>query len=187
MNVRETSDVKAVMRDIGERARLNARQGVRYGARPTDARTCDAMTTGSRSRGFGAEVQLRILLGTFALSVGYQDRYYGQATRVRDLLRADYRRVFELCDVVLSPTSPVAAFPLGSRIDDPLAMYLCDALTVPASLAGLPAQSQPCGFTTAGLPIGMQWTAPALREDLLLQLASVYERRTDHHRRRARP
>lgn len=159
--------------------------GVRYGARSDGARRCEEMTTVTRSRAFGDETQLRILLGTFALSIGYQDEYYGKATRVRELLRADFQQAFARCDLLLSPTSPVAAFPLGSRIDDPLAMYLCDALTVPASLAGLPALSQPCGFTADGKPIGMQWMAPPLREDLLLQVAHVFEQNTDHHRRRA--
>lgn len=161
--------------------------GVRYGARRSGARRCEEMTTATRSKAFGDEVQLRILLGTFALSIGYQDRYYGQATRARDLLRADFHRAFAQCDLLISPTSPVPAFPLGSRIDDPLAMYLCDALTVPASLAGLPALSQPCGFTTSGLPIGLQWMAPPLREDLLLEVAGVFERHTGHHHRRALP
>lgn len=159
--------------------------GVRYGARSGGARRCEEMTTMTRSRAFGDETQLRILLGTFALSIGYQDEYYGKATRVRELLRADFRQAFTQCDLLLSPTSPVAAFPLGSRVDDPLAMYLCDALTVPASLAGLPALSQPCGFTDDGRPIGLQWMAPPLREDLLLQVANVFEQHTDHHQRRA--
>ncbi|MBL9076256.1 MAG: Asp-tRNA(Asn)/Glu-tRNA(Gln) amidotransferase subunit GatA [Planctomycetes bacterium] len=158
--------------------------GVRYGARRGEGTSCDAMTTASRSRGFGDEVQLRILLGTFALSVGYQDRYYGQAIRARELLRSDFARAFAACDLLVSPTSPVPAFPLGSRIDDPLAMYLCDALTVPASLAGLPALSQPCGYTAAGLPIGLQWTAPAFGEDRLLQVAGAFAAATDHHSRR---
>ena len=141
----------------------------------------------SRSAGFGDEVQLRILLGTFALSFGYQDQYYGQATRARSLLCSEFARAFGGCDLLLSPTSPVPAFALGSRVDDPLAMYLCDALTVPASLAGLPALSQPCGFTADGRPIGMQWVAPALREDLLLQVAHVFQQHTDHHLRRPLP
>lgn len=158
--------------------------GVRYGMRRNGANRCEAMMTATRSAGFGPEVQLRILLGTFALSVGYQDEFYGQATRARALLREDFAAAFAKCDVLFHPTSPVPAFPLGSRIDDPLAMYLCDALTVPASLAGLPALSQPCGFTTEGLPIGMQWTAPAMRDELLLQIASVFQRHSDHHRRR---
>jgi aspartyl-tRNA(Asn)/glutamyl-tRNA(Gln) amidotransferase subunit A len=158
--------------------------GVRYGLRRAVAGRVEAMMTASRSAGFGDEVQLRILLGTFALSVGYQDQYYGQATRVRALLRDDFARAFGQCDVLLSPTSPVAAFALGSRVDDPLAMYLCDALTVPASLCGLPSLSQPCGFDGRGLPIGMQWIAPAMRDDLLLRTAEVFQQHTDHHARR---
>jgi aspartyl-tRNA(Asn)/glutamyl-tRNA(Gln) amidotransferase subunit A len=161
--------------------------GVRYGARSGGARRCEEMTTITRSRAFGTETQLRILLGTFALSIGYQDEYYGKAIRVRELLRADFRRVFAQCDLLLGPTSPVAAFPLGSRIEDPLAMYLCDALTVPASLAGLPALSQPCGFTADGRPVGLQWMAPPRREDLLLQVAHAFEQQTEHHQRRALP
>lgn len=157
--------------------------GVRYGLRRNAAR-CEAMMTASRSAGFGPEVQLRILLGTFASSVGYQDEFYGQATRARELLRADFEASFARCDVVFCPTSPVPAFPLASRIDDPLAMYLCDALTVPASLAGLPALSQPCGFTAGGLPIGMQWTAPRFCERRLLDIARTFQRHTDHHARR---
>ncbi|MBX3462552.1 MAG: Asp-tRNA(Asn)/Glu-tRNA(Gln) amidotransferase subunit GatA [Planctomycetes bacterium] len=161
--------------------------GVRYGFRGAASGSCEAMTTASRSSGFGAEVQRRLLLGTFALSCGYQDEYYGKATQARERLREDFRRAFAGCDLLVSPTSPVPAFPLGSRIDDPLAMYLCDALTVPASLAGLPALSQPCGRTAAGLPVGLQWMAPPRREDLLLQAAHVFERHTDHHLPRALP
>lgn len=157
--------------------------GVRYGMRRSAGR-CEAMMTATRSAGFGPEVQLRILLGTFASSVGYQNRFYGQAIRARELLRKDFAAAFTHCDVVFCPTSPVPAFPLASRIDDPLAMYLCDALTVPASLAGLPAISQPCGFTADGLPIGMQWTAPAWNERLLLAIAAAFQRHTDHHLRR---
>lgn len=161
--------------------------GVRYGKRCGEARRCEEMTTVTRSRGFGDETQRRILLGTFALSVGYQDEYYGKATRVRELVRADFARVFAHCDLLLSPTSPVPAFPLGTHVEDPLAMYLCDALTVPASLAGLPALSQPCGFTADGRPIGLQWMAPPLREDLLLDAAQVFERHTEAQLRRPLP
>lgn len=161
--------------------------GVRYGARRTGTQRCEAMMAATRSAGFGAEVQLRILLGTFALSIGYQDEYYGQAIRARELLKNDFATAFTKCDVLFHPTSPVAAFPIGSRIDDPLAMYLCDALTVPASLAGLPALSQPCGFTTDRLPIGMQWTAPAMHDELLLRIAAIYQRHTDHHLQRPAP
>lgn len=161
--------------------------GVRYGLRRDAAVRCEAMMAASRSAGFGDEVQLRILLGTFALSVGYHDEYYGQALRARQLLRADFAKAFAACDVILSPTSPVAAFPLQSRIDDPLAMYLCDALTVPASLAGLPAISQPCGATPDGRPIGLQWTGPADAEGLLFDVAGCFQRHTEHHLRRAMP
>ncbi|HEX5053853.1 MAG TPA: Asp-tRNA(Asn)/Glu-tRNA(Gln) amidotransferase subunit GatA [Planctomycetota bacterium] len=161
--------------------------GVRYGLRRDVAGRCEAMITASRSTGFGEEVQLRILLGTFALSYGYHDAYYGQATRARTLLRQDFERTFATCDLLLCPTSPLAAFPLGSRIDDPLSMYLCDALTVPASLAGLPALSQPCGFASDGRPIGMQCMAPAMRDDLLLQVAHVYQQHSEHHLRRPLP
>ncbi|HZN40180.1 MAG TPA: Asp-tRNA(Asn)/Glu-tRNA(Gln) amidotransferase subunit GatA [Planctomycetota bacterium] len=161
--------------------------GVRYGLRRDAVSRCEPMMMQSRSAGFGDEVQLRILLGTFALSFGYHDQYYGQATRARALLCSEFARAFASCELLLSPTSPVPAFPLGSRIDDPLAMYLCDVLTVPASLAGLPALSQPCGFTADGRPIGMQWVAPALREDLLLQVAHVFQAHTDHHLRRPVP
>jgi aspartyl-tRNA(Asn)/glutamyl-tRNA(Gln) amidotransferase subunit A len=161
--------------------------GVRYGLRRDTVSRCEAMMMRSRSAGFGDEVQLRILLGTFALSFGYHDQYYGQATRARALLCSEFARAFASCDLLLSPTSPVPAFPIGSRIDDPLAMYLCDVMTVPPSLAGLPALSQPCGFTADGRPVGMQWVAPALREDLLLQVAHVFQAHTDHHLRRPLP
>jgi aspartyl-tRNA(Asn)/glutamyl-tRNA(Gln) amidotransferase subunit A len=161
--------------------------GVRYGLRrATAGGRLEAMVTQSRSAGFGDEVQLRILLGTFASSYGYSEQFHGKAEAARQQLRAEFARAFATCDLLLSPTSPGAAFPLGSHRDDPLAMYLCDALTVPASLAGLPALSQPCGFTGDGRPIGMQWTAPAWREDLLLQVAHVLQQHSDHHLRRPR-
>jgi aspartyl-tRNA(Asn)/glutamyl-tRNA(Gln) amidotransferase subunit A len=159
--------------------------GVRFGLRAAEGGAgIDALYADSRSRGFGPEVQLRILLGTFALQKGYRDEVYGQATRVRALVRRDFDRAFAHCDLLLCPTSPVPAFPLGSKVDDPLAMYLCDALTVPASLAGLPALSLPCGFTRGGLPVGLQLIAPPFREDLLLQVAHRYQQATDWHRRR---
>lgn len=160
--------------------------GVRYGLR-RGANRCDAMITASRSAGFGPEVQLRILLGTFALSAGYQDEFYRRANDARAQLTADFRAAFAQCDVVWSPTSPIPAFPIGSRTDDPLAMYLCDVLTVPASLAGLPALSQPCGFTRDGMPVGMQWTAPAMQDEELLDIARLFESHTDHHKRSPTP
>ncbi|MBK8098297.1 MAG: Asp-tRNA(Asn)/Glu-tRNA(Gln) amidotransferase subunit GatA [Planctomycetes bacterium] len=158
--------------------------GIRFGLRRDGSGSLESMLTHSRSHGFGDEVQLRILLGTFALRAGWQDQFYGQATRVRTLLRQDFTTAFARCDAILCPTSPVTAFPLGARIDDPLAMYLCDALTVPASLAGLPALSLPCGVGDGDLPVGLQIIGPALREDLLLQVGHVWQQHTDWHRRR---
>ncbi|HLQ37092.1 MAG TPA: Asp-tRNA(Asn)/Glu-tRNA(Gln) amidotransferase subunit GatA [Planctomycetota bacterium] len=161
--------------------------GIRFGLRREGSGRLESMYAASRSAGFGAEVQLRILLGTFALRAGYHEEFYGRATRVRALLRQDFARAFADCELIACPTSPVPAFPLGSKLDDPLAMYLCDALTVPMSLAGLPALSLPCGFTAAGLPVGLQLTAPALQEQLLLQTAHVYQQHTDFHRQRPAP
>lgn len=155
--------------------------GVHYGLRRDGAATNTAMTTQSRTAGFGAEVQLRILLGTFASSYGYADQFYGRAQSARRALCADFARAFGDCDVLLSPTSPTPAFPFGAATDDPLTRYLWDALTVPASLAGVPALSMPCGFTADRRPIGLQVMAPAGRDDLVLQLAHVYQQHTGHH------
>ena len=157
--------------------------GIRFGHSP-GGRTLEEAVTNARSDGFGPEVQLRVLLGTHALRSGYHDELYGQATRVRALVREDFAAAFRGCDLIASPTTPVAAFALGSRIDDPLAMHACDALTVPASLAGLPAISMPCGFTQDGLPIGLQLTAPHRREGALLAAAHAWQQATDWHQRR---
>ena len=160
--------------------------GVRFGV-GAQGSSLEALYTNSRSAGFGDEVQLRILLGTFALQHGYQDEMYGQATRCRQLLRGDFARAFESCDVIASPTSPVPAFAIGSRTADPVAMYLCDALTVPTSLAGLPGLSLPCGFVdddATRLPVGLQLTAPAWQEAALLQIGERFEQQTDWHQQR---
>ena len=158
--------------------------GIRFGKRRDGTGRLESLYTATRSHGFGDEVQLRILLGTFALRAGYQDEFYGQATRVRTLLRRDFERAFAHCDLLLSPTAPGPAPLLQSQLDDPLTMYVSDALTVPASLAGVPALSIPCGFTPQGLPVGLQWMAPPLGEVLLLQAGHVYQQHTDWHRRR---
>jgi aspartyl-tRNA(Asn)/glutamyl-tRNA(Gln) amidotransferase subunit A len=147
--------------------------GVRYGHR-ADAGSIPELYARSRREGFGAEVKRRIMLGTFALSAGYHDAYYGRAQRARRLIAGDYERVFAQVDVLASPTSPTTAFALGERLDDPLAMYLSDALTIPASLAGIPALSLPCA-TTADLPVGLQLQAPAFAEEILLRVGAVYE------------
>src|SRR5690606_12502827 len=151
--------------------------GVRYGHRAPLERGADitAMYEASRSEGFGAEVQRRILLGTYVLSAGYYDAYYRKAQQVRTLITRDYLAAFAGVDVVAMPTSPTAAFPLGERRDDPLQMYLADVFTVSANLSGLPAISVPCGLDDGGLPIGLQFTGPAFDESRLLAIAAAYE------------
>ena len=148
--------------------------GVRYGARKGDV-SLAALYRETRSQGFGPEVKRRILLGTFALSAGYHDAYYGRAQKVRALLARDFTAAFRDVDAILCPTSPEPAFQLGAKTDDPLAMYLADVFTVPASLAGIPAVSVPSGFSRDGLPIGMQFIGPGDSEPLLFALARVLE------------
>ena len=148
--------------------------GVRYGLR-VDAPDAAAMNRRTRAAGFGAEVKRRIMLGTYALSAGYYDAYYRRAQQVRTLIIRDFAQVYERCDALLSPTSPTVAFPLGARTADPLAMYLSDVCTVPASLAGHPALSLPFGAGEDGLPIGVQVMAPSLGEATLFRVGAVLE------------
>ncbi len=148
--------------------------GVRYGHRQP-ARELDAMYARTRATGFGAEVKARILLGTFALERGYYDAYYGKATRVRSLIRRDLLDALQHCDALALPTTPTTAFPLGSKLEDPLAMYLADALTVSANLAGLPAISVPCGRDEDGLPIGLQFLAAPRCDARVLEAARALE------------
>jgi aspartyl-tRNA(Asn)/glutamyl-tRNA(Gln) amidotransferase subunit A len=157
--------------------------GVRFGLRKGGEKTLSQMYGESRDAGFGAEVKRRIMLGTFALSSGYYDAYYLRAQKVRQLIYQDFAKAFTEVDAVLSPTSPTAAFKLGEKVDDPLAMYLNDIYTVPANLAGLPGLSAPCGFTKGGLPIGYQLIGRAWDEATLLRLAAAHEARTDWHLR----
>ncbi len=156
-------------------ANLARYDGVKYGYRAEDAASLAEMTARSRAEGFGAEVQRRILIGTYALSAGYVDAYYKKAQQVRPLIRRDFDRAFESVDVLLTPTSPTTAFGFGAHSEDPLAMYLADLLTIPANMAGLPAISLPCGFDGAGLPIGVQLITGVLQEERLLQVAWHYE------------
>ena len=150
--------------------------GVRYGLRAEgDHADSIAMMSATRGQGFGPEVKRRIMLGTYALSAGYYDAYYGQAQKVRTLIIRDYERAFEDFDVLVSPTSPTTAFRIGERADDPLAMYLSDVFTIPANLAGVPAISVPCGLDSGGLPVGLQLTAPVLGEPTLLRAAHALE------------
>jgi aspartyl-tRNA(Asn)/glutamyl-tRNA(Gln) amidotransferase subunit A len=156
--------------------------GVQYGYR-AQGRDLGDMYRKTRSQGFGREVKRRIILGTFVLSSGYYDAYYRKAQQVRTLIVRDFEQAFEQCDVIALPTSPEPAWPIGERVGDPVAMYLSDVFTVPASLAGLPALSVPCGFTKAGLPIGLQLIGPPLQEARLLRVAHAYERSTRWHTR----
>ncbi len=138
----------------------------------------------SREEGFGSEVKRRIMVGTYALSEGYTDKYYNQALKVRRLIKGDFDAAFSQVDLLLGPVTPSTAFPLGDKIDDPLQMYLCDLFTVGANLAGLPAISLPGGSDAAGLPIGIQLQAPALEESRLLFAANAFQTATDHHQKR---
>jgi len=150
--------------------------GVRFGSR-VEAADTNAMYTATRSAGFGAEVQRRIMLGTYALSAGYYDAYYGKALKVRRLIADDFARAYERCDVMLTPASPSVAFPFGSKTADPFAMYLCDTYTIPSNLAGHPAMSVPFGSGAEDLPVGVQVLAPALGEPVMFQVAAELERR----------
>lgn len=166
-------------------ANLARYDGVRYGARTVmDGHDLRGMYLHTRAEGFGAEVKRRIMLGTFVLSSGYYDAYYLKAQQVRTLIRHDYDTAFETVDVIAMPTSPTAAFRLGERVDDPLQMYLADVFTVSAPLAGLPAISVPCGFTTERLPVGLQLTGRLFDEETLLRVADAYERETEWWRER---
>jgi aspartyl-tRNA(Asn)/glutamyl-tRNA(Gln) amidotransferase subunit A len=150
--------------------------GVRYGFRAEgEFPDSVAMMASTRGQGFGDEVKRRIMLGTYALSAGYYEAYYGQAQKVRTLIIRDYRAAFERFDVLVSPTSPTTAFRIGERADDPMAMYLSDVFTIPANLAGTPAISVPCGLDGAGLPVGLQLTAPVLEEARVLRVAHALE------------
>ena len=156
-------------------ANLARFDGVRYGLR-VDGETVEKMMAKTRAEGFGPEVQRRILLGTYALSAGYYDAFYGQALKVRTLIKRDFAVAYENADVLVSPTSPTTAFGFGDRTDDPLAMYLSDALTIPLNLSGDPGISVPVRLDDAGLPIGFQVMAPALGEEVMFQVAAQVER-----------
>jgi len=148
---------------------------VNYNTRDLTRECLASLYRETRSAGFGPEVKRRILLGTFALSSGYHDAYYGLAQKVRALLARDFGEAFRDFDALLCPTSPEPAFRFGEKTADPLSMYLADVFTVPPSLAGLPALSVPSGFSADGLPIGMQLVGPADSEPLLFRLARVIE------------
>ena len=157
--------------------------GVKYGLRAPGARDLIDMYSKTRAAGFGAEVKRRVMLGTYVLSAGYYDAYYGQAQKVRTLVRRDFDQAFERVDLLVAPTTPGVAFKMGEKAD-PLQMYLNDIFTVPVNLAGLPGVSIPGGFTQAGLPIGLQLIGRAFDEATLLRAAHAYQSVTDWHTRR---
>jgi aspartyl-tRNA(Asn)/glutamyl-tRNA(Gln) amidotransferase subunit A len=148
--------------------------GVRYGLR-VDAEDTVTMNTATRSAGFGAEVKRRIMLGTYVLSAGYMDAYYNQALRVRTRIIEGFDAAYARCDVLLGPTAPTTAFPLGAKTGDPLTMYLSDVCTIPSNLAGHPAISVPFGTGDDALPVGVQLLAPALSESTLFRVAAAVE------------
>jgi aspartyl-tRNA(Asn)/glutamyl-tRNA(Gln) amidotransferase subunit A len=161
--------------------------GVHYGHRAAQFDGLIDMYAASRGEGFGPEVKRRIMLGNYALSAGYYDAYYLKALKVRRLIRNDFDRAFEACDVLLSPVAPMPAFKVGELVDDPLAMYLSDIYTLSANLAGLPGISLPGGFSSGGLPIGIQLLGPPFAEETLLRAARMFERETPWHTKRPSP
>jgi aspartyl-tRNA(Asn)/glutamyl-tRNA(Gln) amidotransferase subunit A len=158
--------------------------GVKYGLRDDQQSELIQMYRHTRSRGFGREVQRRILLGTYALSAGYYDAYYGKASQIRTLITNDFKAAFEQCDVIVSPVSPTPATKIGAYAGDPLAMYLSDIYTLLANLAGIPGISVPCGYSKEGLPIGLQLLADHFQEGKLLRAAHHFEQATAYHKER---
>jgi aspartyl-tRNA(Asn)/glutamyl-tRNA(Gln) amidotransferase subunit A len=158
--------------------------GVKYGFRNEDNSGLMNMYRTTRSNGFGAEVQRRIIIGTYCLSAGYYDAYYGKASQVRTLIMEDFKTAFEICDVILSPVAPTPAFKIGEKIDDPLTMYLSDIFTLSANLAGIPGMSVPCGFSKPGLPIGLQLMAKHFNEKMLFKVAYNFEQATAFHKQK---
>ncbi len=157
--------------------------GVKYGLRVPGARDLIDMYSRTRGAGFGAEVKRRVMLGTYALSAGYYDAYYGKAQKVRTLVQRDFQKAFERVDVIVAPTTPSAAFRTGEK-EDPLSMYLNDVFTIPVNLAGLPGVSVPAGFTKGGLPVGLQVIGKAFDEAAVLRTAEAYEGATEWHKRK---
>jgi len=158
--------------------------GVKYGFRTPHWSNLREMYRRTRDEGFGAEVKRRIMLGTYALSAGYYEAYYKKAQQVRTLIRQDFEQAFRTFDVLVAPTAPTAAFKIGEKADDPLQMYLSDVFTVPINLSGMPGISLPCGFSSTGLPIGLQIIGKAFEEATILRVAYAFEQQTEHHRRK---
>ena len=158
--------------------------GVKYGFRNGDHADLMDMYRNTRSKGFGPEVQRRIIIGTYCLSAGYYDAYYGKASQVRTLLMEDFKTAFDACDVIVCPVAPTPAFKIGEKVDDPLTMYLSDIFTLSANLAGIPGISVPCGFSPDGLPIGLQIMGKHFDEARLLNVAYRFEQATAFHKKK---
>ena len=165
-------------------ANLSRFDGIRYGHRSERAKKLDEVYFESRGEGFGAEVKRRIMLGTFALSSGYYDAYYGRAQRVRAKLRHDFHDAFQKFDFLVTPTTPESAFEIGAKTDDPLSMYLSDIFTAPANLVGIPAIAVPSGFDRKGLPLSLQIMAPHFAEAAMFRAAAALEHETNYWKRR---
>jgi len=157
--------------------------GVKYGFR-ADGKDLIDMYMETRAEGFGPEVKRRIMLGTYALSAGYYDAYYKKAQQVRTLIKTDFEEAFRKVDVIVTPTSPTAAFRIGDKVSDPLQMYLTDIFTISINLAGVPAISIPCGYTSEGLPVGFQVIGKHFDEETVLRVSYAYEQSTDWHKKR---
>lgn len=158
--------------------------GIKYGFRVPEWSNLRDMYMRTRDEGFGAEVKRRIMLGTYALSAGYYDAYYKKAQQVRTLILQDFEAAFREVDVIAAPIAPTPAFKIGEKTDDPLQMYLSDVFTIPVNLAGIPGISLPCGFSSAGLPIGLQIIGRPFDEETILRLAYAFEQQTNYHRRK---
>ena len=176
-------DVYYILAPAEASANLARFDGIRYGPRAEADSLWDVFFK-TRGQKFGSEVTRRIMLGTYALSAGYYDAYYGQAQKVRTLIKRDFETAFEQVDLIACPSAPTTAFEIGAHKGDPLSMYLEDVFTLPASLAGVPGISFPVGFDKQGLPIGLQLIAPHFREDLLFKATHTYQQTTNCHKRR---
>ncbi|HMA31896.1 MAG TPA: Asp-tRNA(Asn)/Glu-tRNA(Gln) amidotransferase subunit GatA [Casimicrobiaceae bacterium] len=181
--VRHSVPVYYVLAPAEASSNLSRFDGVRYGHRAERYTDLTDMYCRTRAEGFGAEVKRRILVGTYVLSHGYYDAYYLKAQQVRRLIARDFARAFERCDVIVGPTAPTAAFPIGAKADDPVQMYLNDIFTIAANLTGTPAMSIPCGFTPDGLPIGLQIQGNHFDEARILEVAHRFQQATDWHLR----
>jgi len=157
--------------------------GVQYGLRGEESKGMIEMYIDTRNKGFGDEAKRRILLGTYVLSSGYYEAYYLKAQKVRAKISEDFLKAFEICDCIITPTSPTPAFKLGERLDNPLNMYLSDVFTISANLSGIPGISIPCGFSKNGLPIGLQILGKHFSEEMILRVAYTFEQNTEHHLR----